>query len=220
MSTATDYTLSEMILIAAHKLQEQGQSPFSAEELIVASWREFPRAFGLKGYADQFPDSNRVLSSIMGERGLTRKGWLVKMGQKLYALSPEGKRVVRRISEGDIDDEEPPPPPRLARDREKLLLSLLDAVATKKVKSGKYYDLTFDDACRFWGVSNLAGSALDAQLRKVEETVAQAEELIANGPFKAMGRQVTRNDLDLLRQVQYQLQERFARHLTLLRSRN
>src|SRR5262249_11209814 len=90
-------TVPEKILLAADNLEKQGQSPFSAEALIVASWQKFPRTFGLKGYADQHPDSNKILSSIMGEKGLARRGWLVKMGQKMYALTREGRGVVRRV---------------------------------------------------------------------------------------------------------------------------
>jgi len=80
-------------LLAADQLEKQGQSPFSAEALIVAAWQHSPRTFGLKGYTDQYPDSNKVLSSIMGEKGLARRGWLAKMGQKLYALTREGRRA-------------------------------------------------------------------------------------------------------------------------------
>jgi hypothetical protein len=96
----TDLTLPEMILLAAYKLEQQGHSPFSAEDLIVAAWKEFPNAFGLRGYADQYPDANRVLSAIMGERGLAKRGWLAKVGQKLYSVSREGQRIAKRILEG------------------------------------------------------------------------------------------------------------------------
>src|SRR5216684_8902263 len=74
VNTVSDFTVPEKILLAAFQLEEQGQSPFSAEALIVASWQRFPKAFGLKGYGDHYPDSNRVLSSIMGERGLAKRG--------------------------------------------------------------------------------------------------------------------------------------------------
>src|SRR5438105_15078027 len=110
MSTSTkpnvdDFTVPEKILLAAENLEKQGQSPFTAEMLIVASWQRFPGTFGLKGYAEKHPDSNKILSSIMGEKGLARRGWLVKMGQKLYALTREGRQVVRRLldEEGDED---------------------------------------------------------------------------------------------------------------------
>ena len=72
MNTIAECTVPEQILLAAHQLEEQGQSPFSAEALIVASWKLFPATFGLKGYIELYPDSNKVLSSIMGERGLAR----------------------------------------------------------------------------------------------------------------------------------------------------
>src|SRR5438067_9394068 len=87
VNAVLECTVPEKILLAAHHLEVQGQSPFSAEALIVASWQQFPRTFGLKGYTDQYPDSNKVLSSIMGAKGLASRGWLLKMGQKLYSLS-------------------------------------------------------------------------------------------------------------------------------------
>src|SRR5262245_47549600 len=74
-----DCTLPEKILLAASLLEEGGQSPFSAEALIVSAWRKYPRTFGLKGFEEQFPDSNKVLSGIMGEKGLPRRGWMTKV---------------------------------------------------------------------------------------------------------------------------------------------
>ena len=97
MNAVAECTVPEKILLAVYQLEEQGQSPFSAESLVVAAWQKFPRTFGLKGYADLYPDSNKVLTSIMGEKGLTRRGWLAKMGQKLYTLTREGKQAVRII---------------------------------------------------------------------------------------------------------------------------
>src|SRR5579884_1378433 len=95
-ATINELTVPEKILLGAHALEEAGQSPFSAEALIVSAWQKFPQAFGLKGYAEQYPDSNKVLSSIMGEKGLAKRGWLAKMGQKLYALTREGRRSEER----------------------------------------------------------------------------------------------------------------------------
>src|SRR5215210_7891489 len=92
-----DFTVPEKILLAADSLDQAGHSPFSAEALIVASWQKFPKTFGLKGYAEQYPDSNKILSSIMGEKGLARRGWLLKMGQKMYALTRHSRHVVRRV---------------------------------------------------------------------------------------------------------------------------
>src|SRR5207245_1609489 len=95
--TVAECTVPEKILLAASQLGKDGQTTFTAEALIVTSWQKFPKTFGLKGYDELYPDSNKILSSIMGEKELARRGWLVKMGQKLYALTREGRQVVRRL---------------------------------------------------------------------------------------------------------------------------
>src|SRR5947199_8628207 len=99
-----DFTVPEKILLAADTLDQAGQSPFSAVAFIVASWQKVPKTFGLKGYTELYPDSNKILSSIMGEKGLAKRGWLIKMGQKLYALTREGRNVARRVM---LEEEEP-----------------------------------------------------------------------------------------------------------------
>src|SRR6266850_5039349 len=121
-----DFTVPEKILLAADHLEKQGQSPFTAEALIVESWKRFPSTFGLKGFTEKYPDSNKILSSIMGEKGLARRGWLVKMGQKLYAMTREGRNVVRRVM---LQEEEPLPNGsllRLSREQEKFVQALLE----------------------------------------------------------------------------------------------
>jgi hypothetical protein len=221
-TTVAELTLSEMILLAAHKLQEHGQSPFSAEDLIVASWKQFPRAFGLKGYAEQHPDSNRVLSSIMGERGLARKGWLQKEGQKLYSLSKEGLRICRRLSEGSAAeaDEEVDDTPTLPREQEKLLISLLDSSGHEKLKKNKAHDLSFADACRFWGLADhLPAEAIDSRLELVQRALDHAEKMSAKGSVRVGHRDISRSEMEMLRDTNEHLQERFSRHLSLLRSR-
>src|SRR6516162_10126661 len=164
MNAIAECTVPEKILLAAHQLEEEGQSPFSAEALIVYCWQKFPRTFGLKGYADLYPDSNKVLSSIMGVKGLANRGWLVKMGQKLYSLTRDGREIVRHILEGG----EPPAgkgPVRLTRDQEKFLHNMFDSQAVEKYIEGRRPELNFGDACRFWDINeNMKTDALNARL--------------------------------------------------------
>ncbi len=137
VNTIAECTVPEKILLAAFQLEEHGQSPFSAEALIVAVWQKYPRTFGLKGYDEQYPDSNKVLASIMGEKGLTRRGWLSKTGQKLYALTHEGRRVVRRLLQGDDQPvAKSDRPVKLPRDHDKLLQGLFVTSAYEKYPRG------------------------------------------------------------------------------------
>jgi hypothetical protein len=221
VTNIAECTVPEKILLAAYELEEQGQSPFSAEALIVASWQKFPRTFGLKGYADQYPDSNKVLTSIMGEKGLTRRGWLAKMGQKLYSLTREGRVVVRRL----LHDGEPlateAPSPKLSRDQEKFLLGLLSTPAVEKFQEGLKLELTFADACKFWGIAeNQHGEAIDARLNRLRAGLAEVEHLLGSGGADlSTGRNVSAGDIALIHRVDDYLKDRFGRHLSLLRSR-
>ena len=104
----------------------------------------------------------------MGEKGLARRGWLVKMGQKLYALTREG----RTSSAGHASGGGAAPPTAAwsasSREQEKFVLSLLDSSAVQKFEENRKAELTFADACRFWGVTeNMKGEALDARLQQV-----------------------------------------------------
>src|SRR5207237_1541743 len=126
-----------------------------------------PPTCGLKGYADQYPDSNKILASIMGAKGLASKGWLMKMGQKLYALTREGRNSVRRL----LTDGEPMvrvEPVHISREQEKTLLALLNSAAAQKYQDGTKHELTFADASRFWGISeNLHSAPLDVKLQNI-----------------------------------------------------
>ncbi len=222
ITNLNEFTVPEKILLAADQLEKQGQSPFSAEALIVASWQQFPKTFGLKGYADQYPDSNKVLSSIMGVKGLARRGWLIKMGQKLYALTREGRSIVRKVLQ---QDDEPAPPGgsiRLSREHEKFLLSLFETSAVQKFEENRKSELTFADACRFWNITeNMKGEQLDARITQFEQTLSELDRTLANGDAEvAGGRIMSAGDLRVVNNIHRYMEDRFGRHLNLLRSRS
>jgi hypothetical protein len=216
-----EFTVPEKILLAADVLDKMGQSPFSAEALIVTSWQKFPKTFGLKGFAEQYPDSNKILSSIMGEKGLARRGWLVKMGQKLYALTREGRQVVRRVM---LQEEEQPADAssvKLNRDQERFLLSLLDSSAVQKFEESRKSELAFADACRFWGITeNMKGEALDERVEQVEKQLTEFDRLFADADAQlSSGRVISAGDVRVLTNIHRYMEGRFDRHLNLLRAR-
>jgi hypothetical protein len=219
-----ELTLPEKILLAASALDEAGQSPFSAEALIVSAWQKYPRTFGLKGYAEQYPDSNKVLSAIMGAKGLAHRGWLSKVGQKMYELSREGKHMVKRLNEG----EDLPPVSsssgklKLSLDQEGLLHTLLASSAVERHREGRPNETTFGDACRFWNINNgMNSKTLDERLDKVKAGMALIERTLGNRSTTLRdGRVIGREDIDLLSGVQDYLEQRFSRHLALIRNRS
>jgi hypothetical protein len=222
VNIVVDTTLPEKILLAAYQLEEGGQSPFSAEALIVSAWQHYPQTFGLKGYAEQYPDSNKVLSSIMGEKGLAKRGWLVKMGQKLYALTREGRVVVRRLlQEEDAPQESSNRTVTVTKEQDKLLQGLFQSTALLKFQEGRKMEWTFADACRYWGITeNMQGEVLDARLDHVRANLADIERAIGTGSATLSdGRSVGGDEVSTLYDIHNQMHTRFGRHLTLLRSR-
>ncbi len=223
IANITELTVPEKILLAADSLEKQGQSPFSAEALIVASWQQHPKTFGLRGYTEQYPDSNKVLSSIMGEKGLARRGWLVKMGQKLYALTREGRQMVRRLLQQEDDPADAPANTvRLGREHEKFLQTLLDSTAVEKFEDGRKAELSFADACRFWSITeNMKGDALDDRLGQFAKSLEELDRLLAQDDAEMTnGRVVTAGDLRVVGNIHRYMEDRFGRHLTLLRTRS
>ncbi len=220
VTPVSECTLPEKILLAAFGLEEQGQSPFTAEALIVAAWQKYPRTFGLKGFEDLYPDSNKVLASIMGEKGLARKGWLLKAGMKIYTLTRDGRQVVRRLH-GEATPPKPAAPVRLDREHDKLLQGLFASSAYDKFREGRQQELKFADACRFWGITeSLSGDALDERLDQVEMTLAESERQIGAGrAILASGQSISADDTGILCDLHGYLRQRFAPHLTLLRKR-
>jgi hypothetical protein len=218
-TAATEFTASEKILLAAEQLDKHGRSPFTAETLIVASWKQFPETFGLKGYVDMYPDSNKVLSSIMGEKGLARRGWLIKLGKKEYAVTREGKKILAKLLQQD--EPEPSKTIRLPRDKEKSLLSLLESTALRKMEEGRKQELTSADAWRFWDITqNLRGDAVDDHLKRVETFLHELERDLAHADIEVTnGRVITAGDLRVLMNIHRYMVDRFAQHLNLLRAR-
>jgi hypothetical protein len=221
LSTVAECTVPEKILLAALDLEDEGQSPFSAEALIVKVWQKYPKTFGLKGFADQHPDSNKVLSSIMGVKGLAGRGWLSKVGQKLYTLTREGRQLVRRLLH---DDPTPLPSEEVAkitRDQEKLLNGLWVSSAFEKYQEGRKGELTFADACGFWGISeSVRGAAVNARLEHIRTELSSMVRLLTNADATlSNGRAIALADLNRLVDIDNNLEERFSRHLNLLRSR-
>jgi hypothetical protein len=217
-----DCTLPEKILLAAAHLEDLGQSPFSAEALIVSAWQKYPRTFGLKGFEEQYPDSNKVLAGIMGEKGLPKRGWMVKVGQKLYSLTRDGRQVVRKLQQGE---DTPPltakrPAAKLTREQDLLLQSLLASAAFGKLRQGRQPEWTFSEACRFWSMGDRLGAAVDARLDELQRQLNDVERFLAAGAQTlGNGREVTAQEAGALCDLHQQLEQRFARHLNLLRSR-
>lgn len=214
--TERSLTVVECIVVAAGELDcERGS--FSAEEIVVKAWEMFPDKFGLQGYSDQFPDSNRVLTKIMGSSSpLKTKGWIERVGTKRYRLSQVGRLAAESLSEVGTDR-------RLAalpRSFVPTIRRMLDSSAYAKSKIGE--SPTFSDAAAFWNISaRSTANQLSLRLSQVEGALKTALAAISDVPMALPGttQVVTRQELRELEGVSRELAERFARELGVIRNR-
>lgn len=220
MTLTREISLDEKVLLAAYDLEEQGKTPFSAEDLVIAAWRRFPDAFGLEGYGNEYPDSNRVFTKIMGDKGLKGRGWLLKVGEKIYQLSDAGKLHASSLSEGRSTS---PSRSVLNRKQKEFLQKLMQTKAVLKVRNNLHQEIIFLDACSFWDISaRTVSSTLIARLMSVESLLEFVGETIrqkGNIAFVHGDLPVTSEDVTLLMRTHHYLFERFRRELDLIKAR-
>jgi hypothetical protein len=169
---------AEKLLVAACLLSSDGQTVFSAEDLIVRAFQTFPQDFSLKGYPE-YPDSNVVLTQVMGKKApLIVRGWLEKTGVKQYRLMPKGldDRNQLEHGQGGIINV------RLERLLEESLARLLKSASFELYKSGQQEQITFNQFCRFAGLSARdKWQKIQNKLASVRHSVEEARKLGESG---------------------------------------
>lgn len=224
MHDTADLTTVQKLLVTGHKLEAAGHKPFTAEALTVAAWKAYPDTFGLKGFKESYPCTNSTYTNLMGERSLPRRGWMVKVGAKLYTLSRQGTEEAKRLLSGDTI-------PELRRrclgkiqvpkHLETRLVALFVNTAFRRFEEGMKREITYRDAARFWGLAdNAVGEQVDATLAKVPATLAAVEQLLIGDSIElSNGQSVNAADLKALGGVHRFLTEQFARNLHQQRQR-
>ena len=143
-------TKPERLLASAVKLTlKEGKREFTAEELIVRSFLDYPNDFSLKGYAGKYPNSNSVLKHIMGRQApVITRGWFEKVGPKRYRLTPKGHLDLQAL-DSSIDESSAD----LERRYEETLGRLMTSKAFTLYKEGRKEEITFHQFCRFAGLT-------------------------------------------------------------------
>ena len=95
-------TLADYVLLASLDLTNGDlEKNFTAEELLVASWRRNPEAFGLRGFEREHPDSNKLYTRLDGRDGLVARGLFVKAGERVLRLTSAGLAAGASLHPGD-----------------------------------------------------------------------------------------------------------------------
>ncbi len=219
--TTKKLTVVDWIVLAARDLGTH-ESSFTAEDLVVRAWQLSSDRFGLQGYATQYPDSNRVLSKIMGrESPLRKRGLLRKIGEKRYQLTDVGRHVADDLDQGGARTDR-----RLADLKRGFVVSLrraLQSTALSKFARGE--TITFSDVAGFWNISARSTAHQFADRTKETDT---AIELALRHAHQAGGRAVLpgkvvvvveESQLRLLSDLSSLMRDSFAGEIEVIKSR-
>lgn len=230
MPKKSSFSVVQKLLISAYDLEESGKKPFSAEDLVVRAWKFFPDTFGLGGYRDGngilcHPDSNRVFAEIMGSKPIRKKGFLKKVGVKRYQLTAAGVENARMISSRfyDSSDQEPDiGKTGLSRETKQQLKRLFSSKAVEKYKEKRVDDITFYDACAFWGISPRSSAIqLEGGISNLGNVVESA---LRDSKGKKLtlehgGFPYTNKHLEELLHVHNEIQAKFQKQLDIIKKR-
>jgi len=85
----------EVTLRAAEQVSQNGKGVVNLSELLVAVWKLSPNLFGLPGYKDQYPDSNKLLNCIDVAQC---KDWLRLKESHTWTIGAGGWRRLHELS--------------------------------------------------------------------------------------------------------------------------
>jgi len=225
MESKDRLSITEKLLLAAYELEKNGRSPFSAEDLVVSAWQKFPDAFGLAGYRNNdgslaYPDSNRVFAEIMGSKPIRKRGFLKKVGTKMYQLTEAGREHARiflkeerrtRVQKAG-----------LPRDIEEELKRLFTSKPVEKFRNNRIEDITFYDACTFWGISPRSSAIeLEGRIANLEKVMELAKQAVDGtmATFEHGGQAFGARDLELLTKLHQVLLQRFGEEIKIIQRR-
>jgi len=218
--------VAEKLILVAFEIEMSGKKRFSAEDLVVSAWKKFPNAFGLQGYLDEqgkaiYPNSNRVYAEIMGSKPLRKQGLLQKVGNKMYRLTEAGR--IRARSVASVPCDKTPEKWLLAREKVDQIRRLFESKAAQKMRSRNMEDISFFDACGFWGISARSGAKeLWSRFAHIKAVLDDAHKALGSRSVvssKHGAIPYTAQDLRGLYDLHVSLEEKFAKEIEIIDKR-
>ena len=226
MAKGIALSILEKLLLAALWLEESGKRPFSGEDLVVSAWQHFPDAFGLAGYKDNngrllYPDSDRVMKNVISTTPIRKHGLLKKVGKKVYQLTEAGRDQARLLSTRESNSTYVEKI-SVSRESAVALRRLFTSKVLEKFKDNRIEEITFFDACSFWGISPRSSAIeLEGKIANFEKIVETAKDAAKNKivSFEHSGDTFGESDLELLLQIHKTLLKRFQQELEVIQQR-
>jgi hypothetical protein len=219
-------SLREQVLLAAVDCSGGDlEKTFTSEDLLVSAWKRDHFAWGLRGYEQDYPDVDKLRKELdsrgaregVAATGLVSAGLLLRIGQRMYRLTPAGLAEAAEVIGAEPDT-------RGKADR--VLADAVGAVLSHPVFRGWLKDPShpkhFRDAGHFWGVApGTPPKVIQSRILDVERTLEKALGLLDSGGVEEIASRrgkalFDRTDVERAMNFQVTLKERFAKDLATL----
>jgi hypothetical protein len=197
------------------------EKTFTMEELAVAAWRLDSAGFGLRGFENEHPDSERLHRELdsrgKGQKGLVDQGLLTKVRPRVYRLTVKGLQRASSMTPDDGHTRE-----KVDRELGESVRAILDHEVFRSWLQDHHRPKSFREAGHFWGVApGTPPRVIRERVEKVDNVVAAArrelEERGVDELTDGRGRVAfDAEDLERADLFQTTLKERFAEDLRLL----
>lgn len=225
MKKNDQHTITEKLLMAACELAGAENKTFSAEDLVVEAWKKFPDTFGLSGHRNEegnlmYPDSNRIFVEIMGSKPIREKGYLKKVGEKMYQVTEAGREKTNMLLSNSANNKQKRA--GLQRDVERQLKRLFSTRTWIKFKNNNFEEIHFYDACEFWGITPRSSSIdYDGKIANLIQIIQSVQKTIENEEvaFSHGGYTFGKLELAELLELHEQMIKKFEQEIAFIKKR-
>lgn len=214
--------LKQQILLAA--LESSGgdrDKTFTMEDLLVRAWKKDKGAWGLRGYEDLYPDSDKIQKEIgargSGQKSMVELGLLERVNRRVYRLTPAGLSTAAALG---------PAEPLAQEKADRTLESAVKEILAHPVFRDWLNDPSrpkhFREAGHFWGIApGTPPRTVRERVSFVDRTLEAALEVLKRRGVEEIVEQrgkvlFDRKDIERCLEFQKVLKTRFERDLRLL----
>lgn len=213
-------TNAEKVLMAAMRLCDGDSSrTFTAEELAVAAWMDDKASFGLRGYENEYPDSNKLFKSIDSKGGLVAKGLIVKVGDRTFQVSGGGVAAGSQLMPSTEEQQL-----KLERDVGAAVNRLVSHPAFLEWLKDRTKPTRFGVAGQFWGIApGTPARVVRDRMANVESTLREAAQYMLSRGVNTLYKEKNRvlcelKDVERCLEFNEAIKQRFSKEIEILKS--
>lgn len=222
--------LRQQVLLAALECSTGDLSKsFTAEDLLLAAWKRDQMSWGLRGYEDKHPDSERIYveldrASVGGRNvrgGLVGIGLFEKVRQRTYRFTPAGLLEASLVTGADSNAQG-----KAERALSDEISRIVSHPVFREWLKEPPFPKHFRDAGHFWEIApGTPPTVIRTRIARVDHTLEKARALLEEkGVDEIAARHgktlFDRADIDRIGEFQEMLKRRFQTDLASLQAHN